>query len=575
MAKQEYKVSELVGMIKRREMQLPEMQRQYVWTASKVRDLLDSLYRGYPSGVILAWQTDETVDTREFAVETERTNSSARMLLLDGQQRLTSLSAVLNGEQVSVRDRKYPIEILFNMAHPDGLNGAGVVQEDEDDEDSDDTTEENEEQDESTGVQAAMENRLFVVFSKALAGKPNWVPVSEIFKEDSFAILESKGIDSVKNPDIFRDYFRRLEKVRNIRDYVYRVDLLEKEMSYEEVTEIFVRVNSLGARLRSSDLALAQITSRWRNSLKLFMEYQQELEQAGMDLEIGVILRCLVAHATGQAKFNTVGSISEDSLVESWVKTKKSMHYAVNFARTELGISSNQLLSSPFLLITLAYWIDHRDYKISHEESEGMRKWALISNAKGRYSRGSTQEYLNQDLATIRDGKNYVELLDRMKQQMIRLEIETSDLIGRNSRSSYFKMMFVIFQSMSAKDWETKLPISVNHLGKSNQLQFHHIFPKKYLEDNRKDLRNSEIDDIANLAFISAKTNQEISAKAPSTYLAEFIKQGNTAILENHCVPTQPELWLHSSYEDFLEARRKSIVDEMNKYIFGETVIES
>jgi hypothetical protein len=571
MAKQEYKVSELVGMINRGEMKLPEMQRQYVWTASKVRDLLDSLYRGYPSGVILAWQTDEAVDTRDFAVETERSISAPRMLLLDGQQRLTSLSAVLSGEQVSVRDRKYPIEILFNMAHPGGLNGTGTVQE-EDEEDIDDSTDETDEKDEhgeSTGVQAAMENRVFVVYSKALANKPNWVPVSEIFRDDSFAILERKGIDTKTHPDEFKAYFQRLEKVRSIRDYVYRVDLLEKEMSYEEVTEIFVRVNSLGARLRSSDLALAQITSRWRNSLKLFIEYQQELTQAGMDLEIGVILRCLIAHATGQAKFNTVGSISEVALQEAWVKTKKSMHYAVNFARTELGISSNQLLSSPFLLITLAYWIEHRDFKISHDESDGMRKWALIANAKGRYSRGSTQEYLSQDLATIRDGKDYVELLDRMKQQMIRLEIEPSDLIGRNSRSSYFKMMFVVFQNLGAKDWETKLPISVNHLGKNNQLQFHHIFPKKYLDENRKDLRNSEIDDIANLAFISATTNQEISAKAPSAYIGAFVDKGNAAILEQHCVPLTPELWTPERYEDFLHARRLEIVGHMNRFIFG------
>lgn len=103
MAKAEATVEELVGMIERGELRLPEMQRRYVWRAPRVRDLLDSLYRGYPSGAILIWDTDEDVPLQEFAVE-QRTNPyKSTRLLLDGQQRLTSLSAVIRGEPISVR----------------------------------------------------------------------------------------------------------------------------------------------------------------------------------------------------------------------------------------------------------------------------------------------------------------------------------------------------------------------------------------------------------------------------------------------------------------------------------------
>ena len=120
------------------------MQRRYVWRATRVRDLLDSLYRGYPSGAILLWETDEDVPLQEFAVTQERSPFTSRRLLLDGQQRLTSLSAVIRGEPVSVRGRVRPIELLFNLEHPDEPGVVTEVNEDSDDdlvEDEADSTE--------------------------------------------------------------------------------------------------------------------------------------------------------------------------------------------------------------------------------------------------------------------------------------------------------------------------------------------------------------------------------------------------------------------------------------------------
>jgi hypothetical protein len=108
-------------MIQRGELRLPEMQRRYVWQGPRVRDLLDSLYRGYPSGAILIWETDEDVPLQQFAVKQMESPYTTQRLLLDGQQRLTSLSAVIRGEPVHVRYRIKPIEILFNLDHPEEL----------------------------------------------------------------------------------------------------------------------------------------------------------------------------------------------------------------------------------------------------------------------------------------------------------------------------------------------------------------------------------------------------------------------------------------------------------------------
>src|SRR5215467_328317 len=120
MQQQNVPIGTLVDMYKRGEMRLPEIQRHYVWRATRVRDLLDSLYRGYPSGSILVWETDDPVPTRDFAISQETTAFAGRKLLLDGQQRLTSLTAILNGDLVKTRGRKKPIDILFNLEHKEG-----------------------------------------------------------------------------------------------------------------------------------------------------------------------------------------------------------------------------------------------------------------------------------------------------------------------------------------------------------------------------------------------------------------------------------------------------------------------
>ncbi len=118
-------VGELVARIKNGELRLPEMQRRYVWPATRVPDLVDSLYRRYPSGTILVWETDREMPSRDLAIAQETSPFRGHQLLLDGQQRLTSLSAILRGEPVVVGNRKKPVEILFNLEHP-GWDFGGI-----------------------------------------------------------------------------------------------------------------------------------------------------------------------------------------------------------------------------------------------------------------------------------------------------------------------------------------------------------------------------------------------------------------------------------------------------------------
>ena len=196
----------------------------------------------------------------------------------------------------------------------------------------------------------------FVVSTRKLAQLPHWIKVSEVFKTDSdAAFLKRAGVSGFDDPR-YEQYSQRLARLRSIRKYVYRMDVLERRLTYDEVTEIFVRVNSLGAKLRSSDLALAQITAKWPNSLKTFQAFQQQCTKKGFDLDLSLHLKNLIAFATGQSRFLTVGSLSRAALQVAWQESGPGMEFALNFLKSNTGIDSPALLSSPFILVSLAYF---------------------------------------------------------------------------------------------------------------------------------------------------------------------------------------------------------------------------
>ena len=559
MARAEATVEELVSMIERGRLRLPEMQRRYVWRSPRVRDLLDSLYRGYPSGAILLWETTEHVPLQDMAVSQQANPYQSTQLLLDGQQRLTSLSAVIRGEPVKVLGRQRPIDILFNLEHPDELSIVTEVDENADEEagDAEDSS--------ADELMQRLNKMAFVVSTRKLEALPQWVRVSEVFKTDSDReFLRKAGVTSLDDPRAEK-YAQRLARLRNVRRYVYRMDVLESGMSYNEVTEIFVRVNSLGAKLRSSDLALAQITAKWRNSLAEFMAFQQECAGQGFELEMGIHLKNLMAFATAQSRFLRVGSIDLNALQQAWKEAKEGMHFALNFVRSNLGISSPALLSSPFLLIVLGYFGHVRGYALTPNEAAQLRYWALLANAKGRFSRGSSETILDQDLATLKNKGGATELIDRLRLQFGRLDIAPEELEGRNSRSALFKTMFLAFHQAGAKDWRSHLRIALDHHGSQHQLQFHHIFPKAVLRAAGYSSRDA--DDIANLAFISGKTNRQISDKTPAEYFPAYLDSAGESAMDAQCIPTTGDLLGTHAYPEFLRVRRRQIADRLNAYI--------
>ena len=568
MQQQNIPISTLVDMYRRGELRLPEIQRHYVWRGTQVRDLFDSLYRGYPSGSILMWETDEPVPTRDFAVAQDTTAFAGRKLLLDGQQRLTSLTAVLSGQPVTVRGRKRPVRILFNLEHPEGP--PGVEAQDDTVEDSplipdDEINDEAEETGEETAMVERLRQRTFVVGSRAIEAQPHWVSVSDVFEKPELEILKKAGVVSLDDPRLVK-YQDRLARVRAIRNYTYVVHVLEREKSYEEVTEIFVRVNSLGAKLKSSDLALAQMTSRWPHLLQLLETFQGECEASGFSIEIGQLVRAIVVFATRQCLFRSVAATSLADLQNGWEQAKTGLNFAISFLRANAGIEDQSLLSSPMFLHALAAFGHAKGGKLTQDEEHKLLRWLYVANARGRYSRGSSETLLNEDLAVIfRRQGDPAELLAILERQFGRLHIEPLDLKGRGAGSPLFSLAYLALKDAGAKDWHSGLAVSLAHQGKMHFIQWHHIYPKALLRE--AGYETGDINEIANMAFISGRTNQQIGRKPPHEYLPAIIAARGPEALESQCVPAAPETLTLEAYPEFLARRREALAERMNSFI--------
>jgi hypothetical protein len=570
MSKIDTTVGQLVDMIERGELRLPEMQRRYVWTATRVRDLFDSLYRGYPSGTVLVWDTDAEQPSRDLSVDQKESPFARFKLLLDGQQRLTSLSAVIRGEPVRVRNRKRPIQIAFNLNHPEG--SPEESEEVEDDSDiisgtNDDVPEDADDLElgpEQSSVIGRINKRVFSVASKQLLRRPNWINVSDVFAEGSADWDFIKHlVDSPADPK-YNLYSERLQKLRQIKRYQYVMQVLDRDLSYEEVTDIFVRVNSLGMKLRGSDLALAQITAKWQNSLPLFEEFSEECDESGFSVDVGLLVRVMVVFATKQSRFKTVTSIPLETMQASWDKAKDGMRFALNFLRSNAGIENERLLASPMQVIPIAVYGVLKSGDLESGDEGQMLRWLYGANAKSHYS-GSSETTLDADLSILFRGGSFSDLTAIINQTYGRLHVEPGELKGRGVRSPLFAMMYLALKYGGARDWKTGLGLSLAHQGTQHYIEYHHVFPKSLLK--KAGYEKSEMNAISNMAFISGRANRSISNKRPVDYLPGIVEQRGEEALSSQHISFDKKLWEIDNYRDFLADRRERLAKEINAFV--------
>ena len=360
-------------------------------------------------------------------------------------------------------------------------------------------------------------------------------------------------------------YYGRIEALKKIKDYEYNVTKLPPQKSYEEVTRIFIRVNSAGAKIRNSDLALAQITAKWAGSLEILQSTEKEFLDYKFPIDMSTLLRTLTVYTTGQSKFQAINKTTVSELEEGWNNSVSGLKHSVDFLQKTAKLESPILVSSLSILIVIAKYLEKHKYNLTVEQTDSLKRWVLLANTKGRYSRGSVETVLDQDLAAL-DSENEIEQLSKnLVTQVGRLKIEPADLEGKNNRSAYFKSMFMAFKQNSADDWIKATEISLDNLGKKHKLEVHHIFPRAVLR--RSDVDSKKVNDISNLAFICSETNKKFSDRPPSDYLPGVRSAKGDSTLSKQCIPLTPDLWEVTSFDEFLKQRRELITDRLNIFL--------
>lgn len=594
------KISALVDMFLNGELLLPEMQRKYVWRSTQVRDLLDSIYRDYPSGSILIWETDTlpNVKMRSFDKKNEQPIGK-RLLLLDGQQRITSLASILEGQPIRVKEgtsvKERSIDILFNVDHPDEANGqfserpqfdVGDTVEAKSDDDGEfytakilKITEKAFYVEYDDGIKAVAEEvrdlsdeskkeLFFQIRNKKIETKPNWISVTKLFKEGVGSILRQLkiGPDSL-NYDKYND---RLNQLYNRKEhYLYPIQIIRNK-PYNEVTDIFIRVNSSGTRLRGSDLALAQITCVWPGSMKHFEDFVDECIGKDFYLDENFLARCLVAIATDQAKFDKMSRMSADKLKQSWYLTKKGIQNTINFLKHNAYVDSSAMLPSPILLVPLVYYSANNNLTESKESESGFLLWFYNAALWARYS-GTMESKLTQDLMALAKPTPWQTLLENIWQTVSRDRLVTpDDFRGKTVNSPMFFIMYVLARKNKAKDLETGNVISYTNFGNKNEIEYDHISPKSkletfYKEELSKSERTKLINDICNLAFMTKHGNIIKTNDDPEKYFAKVSnKYGGFDYFNRQAIPHNSNFLAYEKYEAFLNKRAQLLAQSTN-----------
>lgn len=594
------KIEALVDMFLNRELLLPEMQRKYVWKSTQARDLLDSIYRDYPSGSILIWETDNIPQIKMYSFEkTTQHPMGKQLLLLDGQQRLTSLTSILTGKPIRTREgskvKEKFIDVYFNLDHPeentkvteetpdfevgdlvegkwsDGefypgkiskIDGSRyyVIYDDGDEDWTDDVRDMGEEN---------KRELFFQIKNKKIEDKPNWISVTKLFKEGVGSIMKDLKIGYDHHN--FEKYNTRLNQLYGKKEnYLYPIQII-RDKSYNEVTQVFIRVNSSGTKLRGSDLALAQITSVWPGSMKFFEEFVDKCIKKDFYLDENFLVRCIVSIASKQVKFDKMSSIRLNKLQESWELTKKGVENTITFLKNNALVDSSALLPSPNLLVPLVYYSSTENLCQNKETELGLLRWFYNAAIWGRYS-SAAETKLNQDIAACSNEKPWVELIKNVWQLVGEdRKIRPEDFKDKSTNSALFFMMYIVARKNGARDLETGQVINYSNFGGNNDIEYDHLFPKSKLEIFLKEIDPSErkkmINDICNIAFMTKQGNIIKTNDDPKDYFPKVHAKYGIDYFKKQQIPYELNLLDYANYSQFLDARAKLLAEEINGFL--------
>ena len=582
-------IETLLAWVRSGDVAIPEIQRPFVWDATKVRNLLDSLYQGYPVGYLIVWR-NPTVKLKDG------TKAAGKRILIDGQQRITALMAALLGREVLTRDYEtVRIRIAFNP-----------------------------------------QDERFEVANPAIRKDPAWIAdIADVFSRDA-SLHRLTGLYAERNPGVDRDSVSLvLEKLRGISNNTVGVIELEEALDIETVTEIFIRVNSAGTELSQADFAMSKIAvneSYGGNVLRKaidyfchlaiapgflamiekndpafaaspFMQNMRWLRDVKDDLYDPAYtdllrvaftsefrrgrLQDLVALLSGR-NFET-RQFEEEIAEESFARLKRGVLAFMNqthFERFTMILRSAGFVTSDLIGgrngVNFAYILYLRG------RAEGMppadlerlvRRWYVMSLLRGRYT-GAPETAFDFDIRQIE-----AQGLARYTEAVIETELPESFWTGMlpqlmdtsSSQSPYFLSYQAAQVKLGDKGFLSR-DITVLDLV-LNRSDVHHIYPTQHLKG--QGLQRVRYNQIANFVLAQSEINIAIGAKPPEQYFAELAGQCNGGqhryggiadeadLRENlrmNCVPESLLDGAAPAYDDFLQQRRRLMAQKIKSW---------
>ena len=502
---------------------LPEFQRGYVWNRDQVRGLMRSLYRGYPVGGLLTWETQADGSVVRGA---EATTPTLRVLILDGQQRVTTLYGISRGRPPAFFQGD---ERAFS------------------------------------GLRFNVEDERFEFYGPAkMRDDPRWIDVTSLFMRGLEHHIGTLNAHPDTQPRIVT-YMERLARLRGVleRDF-HEEKITGEDKTVDVVVDIFNRVNSGGTKLSKGDLALAKKCAHWPEARAAMRSHLEVWQKEGFAFSLDWLLRNTTAVATGRAEFASLDDVPVADFKQALEGSAQYISRFLDVVAGRLGLDHDRVLMGRYAFPVISRLLHLASGHFPRSaDSDRALFWYIHSALWGRFA-GSTETVLNQDYeAATRSGVDgLISTLERWRGGNLSIDGQDFEGFGRGSR--FYPLLYMLTRVHGARDFGSGLPLHSHLLGHLTSLQVHHIFPKAVLYD--AGYPRSQVNAVANFCFLTQDTNLAIGKRRPEDYFPEVEKK-HPGVLASQWIPDDPALWRIDRYPDFLAARRELLAGAANAFL--------
>ncbi len=499
---------------------LPEFQRGYVWNRNQIRGLFDSLYKGHPIGGLLVWVTGSESVTQRGEAELPLGMIN---LLLDGQQRITTVYSVARGTP------------------PPFFDGNAAM---------------------FTGLRFHLENEEFSFYQPVkMRNDPHWIDVTAVLRNGPGAVV-SKLDATVPQ---YGEHVQRVLRLLNVlQTDLHVAQITGSDMSLDVVVDIFNRVNSGGTKLSKGDLALSKICADWPEARQTMKDALDGWKQHGYDFSLDWLLRSVNTVLTGEARFQYLHNKTADQVQNALGRAEKAINFVLNMIGTRLGLDHNRALFGRFAIPVLVRYLDRRDGPPSIEEQDKLLFWFLQAGMWGRFT-SSTETVIDRNLEILESAPDPVDgLLEDLRLWHGDLTVEPQHFSGWSRGARFYPVLYMLTRRSEARDLCYGWPLKVGLPGKMFQLHMHHIFPKSRLY--KVGHSRPEVNALANFCFQTAECNLHLGNRLPEEYLPR-VEAKNPGVLRSQWIPEDPQLWKIGNYPAFLDARRELLAADTNRIL--------